>query len=157
MKATGIVRRIDDLGRVVIPKEIRKNMRIKEGDALEIFTDKNGIVSFKKYSPLTDTLPKDTLHSTMIFLKDALRRDIYIIDDYDIIDNTCDIKQNGTAFDENEKLKLLNGNLYCLAEPFKVENEIVGRIVVLGLNELADCQKELVRLAASIISSIMAE
>lgn len=52
MKATGIVRRIDDLGRVVIPKEIRRTLRIREGDALEIFTDAQGGVIFKKYSPV---------------------------------------------------------------------------------------------------------
>ena len=52
MKATGIVRRIDDLGRVVIPKEIRRTMRIREGDPLEIFTDKDGELIFKKYSPI---------------------------------------------------------------------------------------------------------
>ena len=51
MKATGIVRRIDDLGRVVIPKEIRRNMGIREGDPLEIYTDREGCVIFKKYSP----------------------------------------------------------------------------------------------------------
>ena len=50
MKATGIVRRIDDLGRIVIPKEIRRTMRIREGDPLEIFTDNDGEVIFKKYS-----------------------------------------------------------------------------------------------------------
>ena len=52
MKATGIVRRIDDLGRVVIPKEIRRTMRIREGDPLEIYTDKDGQLIFKKYSPI---------------------------------------------------------------------------------------------------------
>lgn len=52
MRATGIVRRIDDLGRVVIPKEIRRTMRIREGDPLEIFTEKDGEVIFKKYSPM---------------------------------------------------------------------------------------------------------
>ncbi|HIU36346.1 MAG TPA: AbrB/MazE/SpoVT family DNA-binding domain-containing protein [Candidatus Fimenecus excrementigallinarum] len=52
MKATGIVRRIDDLGRVVIPKEIRRTMRIREGDPLEIYTAPDGEVIFKKYSPI---------------------------------------------------------------------------------------------------------
>ena len=52
MKATGIVRRIDDLGRVVIPKEIRRTLHIKESDPLEIFTDRDGAVIFKKYSPM---------------------------------------------------------------------------------------------------------
>ena len=50
MKATGIVRRIDDLGRVVIPKEIRRAMRIREGDPLEIYTTENGVM-FKRYRP----------------------------------------------------------------------------------------------------------
>lgn len=52
MKATGITRRIDDLGRIVIPKEIRRTMRIREGDPLEIFTDKEGAIVLKKYSPI---------------------------------------------------------------------------------------------------------
>jgi len=52
MKATGIVRRIDDLGRVVIPKEIRRTLRMREGDPLEIFTATDGEVIFKKYSPI---------------------------------------------------------------------------------------------------------
>lgn len=52
MKATGIVRRIDDLGRVVIPKEIRRTLRIREGDPLEIFTDREGGIILKKYSPI---------------------------------------------------------------------------------------------------------
>ncbi len=54
MKATGIVRRIDDLGRVVIPKEIRRTLRIREGDPLEIYTERDGEVIFKKYSPMSD-------------------------------------------------------------------------------------------------------
>ena len=52
MKATGIVRRIDDLGRVVIPKEIRRTLRIREGDPLEIFTDREGEIILQKYSPI---------------------------------------------------------------------------------------------------------
>jgi len=55
MKATGIVRRIDDLGRVVIPKEIRRTLRIREGDPLEIFVDRDGEVILKKYSPITSS------------------------------------------------------------------------------------------------------
>ena len=69
MKATGIVRRIDDLGRVVIPKEIRRTMRIREGDPLEIYTDREGEVIFKKYSPIGELTSfaaqyADTLNKT---------------------------------------------------------------------------------------------
>ncbi len=81
MKATGIVRRIDDLGRVVIPKEIRRTMRIREGDPLEIYTDKDGEVIFKKYSlmgglsdfatQMCETLNKTTGHIAVITDRDA--------------------------------------------------------------------------------------
>ena len=54
MKATGIVRRIDDLGRVVVPKEIRRVLRIREGDPLEIYTGNSGEVILKKYSPISE-------------------------------------------------------------------------------------------------------
>ena len=82
MKATGIVRRIDDLGRVVIPKEIRRTMRIREGDPLEIFTEKDGEVIFKKYSPIgelgdfainyAETLAKTTGKGTLITDRDSI-------------------------------------------------------------------------------------
>ena len=54
MKATGIVRRIDDLGRVVVPKEIRRTLRLREGTPLEIFTDREGEIILKKYSPMME-------------------------------------------------------------------------------------------------------
>ena len=82
MKATGVVRRIDDLGRIVIPKEIRRTLRIKEGDPLEIFTDKEGEIILKKYSPIgelsefatgyAETLSKTTGHIACITDKDSV-------------------------------------------------------------------------------------
>lgn len=68
MKATGIVRRIDDLGRVVIPKEIRRTMRIREGDPLEIYTAADGEVIFKKYSPMGE------MSQTAVQFADALSK-----------------------------------------------------------------------------------
>lgn len=80
MKATGIVRRIDDLGRVVVPKEIRRTLRIREGDPLEIFTDREGEIILKKYSPIgelgtfakqyADSLAQTTGHIIVISDKD---------------------------------------------------------------------------------------
>lgn len=82
MKATGIVRRIDDLGRVVIPKEIRRTLRIREGDPLEIFTDRDGEIILKKYSPIgelgafakeyAESLAKSAGHITCISDKDQI-------------------------------------------------------------------------------------
>lgn len=67
MKATGIVRRIDDLGRIVIPKEIRRSFRIKEGDPLEIFTDAEGEVIFKKYSPIGELSNFATQYAEVLY------------------------------------------------------------------------------------------
>ncbi len=82
MKATGIVRRIDDLGRVVIPKEIRRTLRIREGDPLEIFVDREGEVILKKYSPIgelgdfakeyADSLYESTGHIACITDRDVV-------------------------------------------------------------------------------------
>ena len=82
MRATGIVRRIDELGRVVIPKEIRRTLRIREGDPLEIFTDHDGEVVLKKYSPIgeiaaiakdyTDSLYRTLGHVALISDRDAI-------------------------------------------------------------------------------------
>ena len=58
MKATGIVRRIDDLGRIVIPKEIRKTLKVKEGMPLEIYTDKEGGIILRKFLPFSQTEKK---------------------------------------------------------------------------------------------------
>jgi len=66
MKATGIVRRIDDLGRVVIPKEIRRTMRIREGDPLEIYTNNNGEVIFKKYSSIGEIVSYATVFAGIL-------------------------------------------------------------------------------------------
>ncbi len=67
MKATGIVRRIDDLGRIVIPKEIRRTLRIREGDPLEIYTDSNGEVIFKKYSPIGEMSPFASQYAEVLY------------------------------------------------------------------------------------------
>ena len=83
MKATGIVRRIDDLGRVVIPKEIRRTLRIREGDPLEIFVDRDGEVILKKYSPIGElgTFAKEyaeSLNETLGHITLITDRDVVI-------------------------------------------------------------------------------
>ena len=98
MKATGIVRRIDDLGRVVIPKEIRRTLRIREGDPLEIYTEKDGEVIFKKYSPMGDltefaaqiceSMGKNTGHIAAVCDRDAIIA-VYGAQRRELIDNHC--------------------------------------------------------------------
>ena len=79
MKATGIIRRVDDLGRVVIPKEIRRTLKIREGDPLEIFLEDNGYVCFKKYSAL-GSLSEETLRVAQDMAQRTFNHQIAIYD-----------------------------------------------------------------------------
>ena len=79
MKATGIVRRVDDLGRVVIPKEIRRTLKIREGDPLEIFLDDNNCVCFQRYSAL-GSLSEETLRVAQDMAQRTFKHQIAIYD-----------------------------------------------------------------------------
>lgn len=83
MKATGIVRRIDDLGRVVIPKEIRRTLRIREGDPLEIFVAREGEVILKKYSPISELGHFATEYAEALY--DSLHFPVFICDRDEVI------------------------------------------------------------------------
>ena len=74
MKATGIVRRIDDLGRVVIPKEIRRTLRLREGTPLEIFTDREGEIILKKYSPMVELNNKNSSDGNHVGVANVRKR-----------------------------------------------------------------------------------
>lgn len=91
MKATGVVRRIDDLGRVVIPKEIRKTMRIREGDSLEIFVNQSGEVVLKKYSPIADISSFAQQYAEA--MSAATKKGVLIVDREDVIAAAGDIKK----------------------------------------------------------------
>lgn len=130
MKATGIVRRIDDLGRIVIPKEIRRTLKIKDGDPLEIFVDRDGEIIFKKYSPFvglddfakeyTDSLYKSLGHVSCIVERDAIiaisglsKRDFF----YESIQAVVE-----QAMDERRIIKLDKlEQLSCVASPLREE------------------------------------
>ena len=83
MKATGIVRRIDELGRIVIPKEIRRTQRIRQGDSLEIFTAADGEVVFKKYSPLSGLGSLSKVYAEV--LAKSLGRPVVVCDTHQIV------------------------------------------------------------------------
>jgi len=146
MKATGIVRRIDDLGRVVIPKEIRRTMRIREGDPLEIYTDREGEVIFKKYSPIGELASfaaqyAETLHKTCSLSVVICDRDAVIacsgVPRKDYTDKALSaeleqiIESRSLYFhkEENEPVPVLaeGGNHYVsCAMPIISEGDIVG-------------------------------
>jgi AbrB family transcriptional regulator (stage V sporulation protein T) len=149
MKATGIVRRIDDLGRVVIPKEIRRTMRIREGDPLEIYTDREGEVIFKKYSPIgelanfaaeyADTLQKTSGLAIFICDRDSIiaasgasKREYM---DKKISSELEDIIEARNLFYNNSQSKDLqviddgsNHYISC-AMPILAEGDIIGCVV----------------------------
>lgn len=91
MKATGVVRRIDDLGRVVIPKEIRRTMRIREGDSLEIYLNQAGDVILKKYSPVADISSFAQQYADA--MNGATGKGVVIVDREDIIAAAGDVKK----------------------------------------------------------------
>jgi len=92
MKATGIVRRIDDLGRVVIPKEIRRTLRIREGDPLEIFVAREGEVILKKYSPINELGHFATEYADALF--DSIQFPVLICDRDEVIAVSGDSKKD---------------------------------------------------------------
>ena len=151
MKATGIVRRIDDLGRVVIPKEIRRTMRIREGDPLEIYTDREGEVIFKKYSPIGELSAfaaqyADTLHKTCSMAVLICDRDAVIASsgvsrkeyaDKPLSDELEQIMENRSLYvwhSGSEKLSVLrdgSGHFLSCAMPILSEGDIIGCVASL--------------------------
>ena len=155
MKATGIVRRIDDLGRVVIPKEIRRTMRIREGDPLEIYTDREGEVIFKKYSPIGELAVFAGEYAETLYKTCALS---VIICDRDAVIATAGLPRKEYAdkalSDEMEKIiegrslyvwqentppisAIADGGSYAVrcAMPILTEGDIVGCVVSLSNSE----------------------
>ncbi len=158
MKATGIVRRIDDLGRVVIPKEIRRTMRIREGDPLEIFTDRNGEVIFKKYSPLgelasfaddiSSTVAKTTGFTCAICDKDVIISAVGL-GKKDLIDMSISKEIEEIINTRKEKIieasvKAVSSNGKYLVKavfPIISESEISGAVLLISDEELAKAKE----------------
>lgn len=168
MKATGIVRRIDDLGRVVIPKEIRRTMRIREGDPLEIFTDRDGEVIFKKYSPIgelgefaaqyAETLYKTSGFPVCITDKDSIiaiagapKKDLYdkpVSGDLEKImeDKKHYLSQNGSRVSITD-----NTDKYCagVVSPIIAEGDIIGNVIVIKESDSDNITETELKLASA--------
>ncbi len=174
MKATGIVRRIDDLGRVVIPKEIRRTMRIREGDPLEIFTAADGEVIFKKYSPMGDFAEFTAQYAEV--LNKALNMPVLITDrdhvfavsgmpkkeyiDRRISQELEDIMENRAGFaagTESAAVSPVEGDSRgaCLAYPIIGNGDVSGCVCAM-LNEKkdlpTDAEIRLVQVAAQFLA-----
>lgn len=179
MKATGIVRRIDDLGRVVIPKEIRRTLRIKEGAPLEIFTDREGEIILKKYSPIgelsnfskeySEALAQVSGHIVCITDRDqivaaagGLRKEYIgklisnqletIISDREQVISAGDNNYVKITSDEGED------NLPQVVCPIISEGDAIGAVVMIAKdtkNKMGDIELALVKCAAGFIGRQM--
>ena len=170
MKATGIVRRIDDLGRVVIPKEIRRVMRIREGDPLEIFTGKEGEVIFKKYSAMEGDARRiqifaDALsraagmpaalcdRDTVLCVSGIPRKDYA---DRNVSDQVSELMQERVRFLHKERagndFPLVSGQAATLAAavPIISESDCVGAVLLLGAENGKEPGEEELRLCKTL-------
>ncbi|MDX8047538.1 stage V sporulation protein T [Gracilibacillus sp. S3-1-1] len=123
MKATGIVRRIDDLGRVVIPKEIRRTLRIREGDPLEIFVDRDGEVILKKYSPISELGDFATEYAEALF--DSLGLSVLISDRDEIIAVSGESKKDYHGKHISKQVDQLMDNRDAVLETSKTTFEVI--------------------------------
>ena len=173
MKATGIVRRIDDLGRVVIPKEIRRTLKIREGDPLEIFTGNDGEVIFKKYSPLGEMVSFSGDYATA--LAESTHLAVIICDrdrciaasgapKRDLLEKSVSAELEKIV--EERKIYTDNGNAVyaldgcdrkiCVAAPIIAAGDIVGSVVLLeteNADSATDGDIKLVEVAARFLSA----
>ena len=161
MKATGVVRRIDELGRIVLPKELRKTMRIKEGESLEIYTDAPDRIVLKKYSPVQNV--NDFVEEFVESVYASNKKDIIITDNEKVIAFAGTFKMNllnrkismrledkihkrQTAIvDKGENFELLENypvNKSVIIKPINVEGDIQGSVIVMS-DIITDVEKSL--------------
>lgn len=152
MKATGIVRRIDDLGRIVVPKEIRRNLRIREGDPLEIYTDHEGEIVLKKYSPMgeikvfaeqyADSLSAYVDHIVIITDRDMVvavsggKRELLEKNITKGFENI--IEKRTMVKDNTKKIKITDNdmeNMQKAISPIICEGDIIGSVIMMAKSE----------------------
>ena len=150
MKATGIVRRIDDLGRVVIPKEIRRTLRIREADPLEIFTDREGEIILKKYSPqviaAAGGIKKDTIGHPVTGQLEEVMND----------------RENVSTGDKKEHVKITNEDAdndhSQVISPILCEGDVIGSVILRSRDtkgHLGETEQMLAKCAAGFMGKQM--
>lgn len=180
MKATGIVRRIDDLGRVVVPKEIRRTLRIREGDPLEIFTDREGEIILKKYSPIgelgtfarqyADTLAQTTGYTVCITDRDqviaaagAAKKDMLGKSISKGLDEVIEGRANVSATKQEKKYVALTEEdneefVSQTISPILCEGDAIGSVAILGRDanaKMGETEQKLASSAAGFLGKQM--
>ena len=170
MKATGVVRRIDDLGRIVVPKEVRRTMRIKEGESLEIFVDGADKIVLKKYSPVQNV--NDFVSEFVDSIYASNKKDIVITDNEkviavagnyrkDIIGRRITLrledriqKRNTQVIDSTDKFEIcenIDMKKPAILKPINVYGDIIGCVIV-SSDKIGDVEKSLVEFSSTFMS-----
>ena len=179
MKATGIVRRIDDLGRIVIPKEIRRTMRIREADPLEIFTNHEGEIILKKYSPIgelgefakeyADSLAQVTGHVVCITDRDQIiavagapKKDYMGKSISTQLDKAIDNRSFVLAEKADKKfIMIIDGDEDITSEvisPIICEGDAIGSVIIFGKEQgrkMGEVEQKLATSAAGFLGKQM--
>ncbi|XMB86440.1 stage V sporulation T C-terminal domain-containing protein [Mycoplasmatota bacterium WC44] len=174
MKATGVVRRIDDLGRIVIPKEIRRTLRIREGDSLEIFVDQQGDVVFKKYSPVEDISTFAQQYVDAIYTTN--KREVVVVDRESIVAASGSIKKdvlgkkisqkidellikrNSVTTKDNEEFEICSDVFVkqpISLRPINAHGDIIGAVIVLGKKDISDIDVSIIETASAFIGKYL--
>mgnify|MGYP003292226807 CR=1 FL=1 len=170
MKATGVVRRIDDLGRIVVPKELRRSMRIKEGESLEIFTEGTDRIVLKKYSPVQNVNEFVTEFAESIYASN--KKDIVITDNEkvvavagnyrkDIVGKKITLrledrisKRQTQVINNDEKIEISeNFNMHkpAIIKPINVYGDIIGCVIV-SSDQIGEVEKSLAEFSGTFMS-----
>lgn len=171
VKATGVVRRIDDLGRIVIPKEIRRTMRIKEGESLEIYIDGSDRIVLKKYSPVQNV--NDFVVEFVESIYSSNKKDILITDNERIIAAAGSYKRDLVGkritpyledkiskrvtqiLEKDDKLEISDGTELkkkAILKPINVYGDIIGCVIVSSDNDVTDVEKSLAEFSGTFMS-----
>ena len=180
MKATGVVRRIDDLGRIVIPKEIRKTLRIKEGSPLEIFTEKEGDIILRKYSPIgeisslsseyveslakvTDLIAIVTDKDVVIAVSGTQKKDLLEQKISSDLEKIID-KRVPAIFDDNSSILITekgNKEKECKSQvivPIISDSEVTGSVILVAKEsgvKLGKQEEQIAQVAANFLGNQM--
>lgn len=174
MKATGVVRRIDDLGRIVIPKEIRRSLRIREGDSLEIYTDGTGSIVLKKYSLIDSINNFITQYVEAVYT--SAKRDIIVTDmerviaaagnfKRDIIGKKIDLRlddkiQKNTVqtFERGNQVEICDNltiSSASIVKPISVYGDLIGCVIVLGDNYIENTEKMIAEMTSNFVGKYL--
>lgn len=174
MKATGVVRRIDELGRIVIPKEIRKNFRIKEGENVEIYIDDNNII-LKKYSELKNV--SDISSNIIDSVFSVINKDIIITDTSNIMELSSSLKnvffnkelsvEYQNMLSKREKIIQKSSKNLCITDqivdysyivnPMIVNGDLIGSIVLLSKDTITNNDIIVVDIITKILTKYIEE